>query len=606
MPGGPAKASKADAIPTTAAQVEAAAESTPLIQGGPLKQAGSHALSRRLKGGIFITHHMLKGFVAGGGDEGLIGKPVEFLFGAMHVPAQRMQSLVVLGAFSPWVLKPLVGALCDTVPIHGYRKNPYIVLMTVLACVAVGALGSGFASTSTMITWSLFLASLQVAGCTLLVDAKRSEVAKAHSELGPELVSFTEVGMNLGIVGSALFVGPLIKWWGPRAPYVVAAPLRRFAAPARAEQQPARRAASYWRPGAKPPHAPQEPVALRLGPIHATPSADARLGIGHRPLGGVARGATLLLVVGGYGMLIRPEISGPVVFYFVFRCLNLHLNGAYFYFFTDAVDFFPQGPNFSPFFYATVMTSVATAGRIVGYMTAKSLFADWHYSRVLYAAMPLAALTQLSMLPLILRWNTKVGVPDEAWVLVCTFVDMVARGWRHYPFSVILLQATPRGLEASSLALNTGVANMGTTLSAFFGSCVLAALQVHADGHEGDVHAFDQLWKAQLLAALLPMSVLLLMPLLMPWRRQNEALIQKRSDPRRMAPPWSSASRHDDGAPLDAAATAMAATERGAHPKAFGVRDAWRPRGAVHRAMTTVLLLMPLLLPWRRQNEALI
>mmetsp|Transcript_90104 Transcript_90104/g.254093 ORF Transcript_90104/g.254093 Transcript_90104/m.254093 type:complete len:231 (-) Transcript_90104:402-1094(-) len=78
---------------------------------------------------------------------------------------------------------------------------------------------------------------------------------------------------------------------GPSCAIRRCAPLRRFAAPARAEQQPARRAASYWRPGAKPPHAPQEPVALRLGPIHATPSADARLGIGHRPLGGVARGA---------------------------------------------------------------------------------------------------------------------------------------------------------------------------------------------------------------------------------------------------------------------------------------------------------------------------
>ena len=83
----------------------------------------------------------------------------------------------------------------------------------------------------------------------------------------------------------------------------------------------------------------------------------------------------------------------------------------------------------------------------------------------------------------------------RCWVLVWTFLDMVARGWRHFPISIVLLQATPRGLEASSLALNTGAINMGTTVSHFFGGFALHLLDVRPSGQEDESFAFQGLWK---------------------------------------------------------------------------------------------------------------
>jgi MFS family permease len=491
-----------------------------------------HSLNERLPcqilGSICVTHHILKGLVAGGGDEGLIGKPVEFLLAAQHVPAHQLQGLVALGGFAPWVLKPILGALSDSVPIFGYRRNPYMLIITGFSAIAIINLGTGYVTTIAAIIACLFFASLQIAGCTLLVDAKRSEVAKSHPALGPELVTFTEVGMNCCIIASALLVGPLINYAGPRVPYYLAFPLVLLAfIPVVGnwlgdERLPPGERAPNLRAMRKNPWL--FGLGLSLLPLLCILAFASLIGIGHHQLAGVAALASLL-VVGGYTMLIRKEISGPVVFYFIFRCLNLQLNGALFYFFTNRPEAFPEGPHFSPVFYVTAMTSFAIMGRMFGFWTAKDLFANWHYPDVLYVTMPLVALTQLSMVPVLLRWNLHVGIPDKLWVLVSIFFDMAARGWRHFPFSVMLLQATPRGLEASSLALNTGAANMGITLSVFFGGYALSLLGVQPAGHPGESHTFDNLWKAQVAAALLPLLCLPLMPMLMPRRRQNQTLI---------------------------------------------------------------------------------
>uniref|UniRef100_A0A7S0FIQ6 Uncharacterized protein n=1 Tax=Pyrodinium bahamense TaxID=73915 RepID=A0A7S0FIQ6_9DINO len=232
-----------------------------------------------------------------------------------------------------------------------------------------------------------------------------------------------------------------------------------------------------------------------------------------------------IVVVGGFLLLIRPEISGPMVFFFIFRCLNLQINGALFYFFTDSPAAFPEGPHFSALFYVTGMTSVAITGRLIGFMTAKDIFGQWHYRSSLLLAVPLAAITQLLLVPVLLRWNVRMGIPDRLWILAWTFVDMVVRAWRHFPFSVFMLQATTRGLEASSLALTSGVINFGQTLSFFFGGFVLHCFQVGPTGDLAESAVFASLWKVQVVIALLPLAGLPLMFLFLPAVKQVETLI---------------------------------------------------------------------------------
>mmetsp|Transcript_43515 Transcript_43515/g.100152 ORF Transcript_43515/g.100152 Transcript_43515/m.100152 type:complete len:545 (+) Transcript_43515:130-1764(+) len=524
---------------TSAAKSEeaAAVETTPLALSGEAKTNTNVCWSRTEKlrvlpwqflSSIFATQCLLKGFVAGGGDEGLVGKPIEFLLGAQHVPAGRLQAMISIGGMAPWILKPLFGFLSDAVPIMGYRKNSYIFLTTGMSCLAVLCLGSGFVTTPGAIIGCLFFVSLQVAMATLLVDAKQSEVVKARSECGPDLVAFKEVCMNSGMILSAWVVGPLITFAGPHVPYFVALPvvaslfllscgnwLQEKRLPPTRDQTDMHRVR----------YNPQLfGLGILLVPLLLALALGSALHLEQKILACVALCACFT-IISGYMLFIRLEISGPVVWFFLVRCLTLQINGALFYFFTDSPLAFPTGPHFSPFFYVSGVTSVAIMGRLIGFMTAKDLFGSWSYGRALLATMPLAALTQLLLVPLILRWNLALGIPDQVWVLAWTFLDMIARGWRHFPISIVLLQAAPHGLEASSLALNTGAINMGTTVSHFFGGFALHLLNVQPAGHKNEEATFDHLWQIQVAAALLPLLTIPLMPFLMPRRSQTERLL---------------------------------------------------------------------------------
>ena len=74
---------------------------------------------------------MLKGFVAGGGRGGLMGKPIEFLFAEYNLNASKIQMYSAV-AGSPWALKPLIGFMSDAFPIYGYKKMPYVVITTIM------------------------------------------------------------------------------------------------------------------------------------------------------------------------------------------------------------------------------------------------------------------------------------------------------------------------------------------------------------------------------------------------------------------------------------------------------------------------------------------
>lgn len=485
-------------------------------------------LSWQLVGSIFITHFILKGIVAGGGDEGLIGKPVEFLLAELHVPASRLQALVSLSTTAPWVLKPLIGFLSDTIPICGYRKNSYILIMTVMASGAVFALAFSWADTQVTIVVAVFFASLQVAGATLLVDAKQSQVAKEHANLGPELIAFRETCMNSGVAISVLMLGPLIYYAGPRTPYCIALPLTALLLiiPAGNLLQEQRLTSEERLIDLRVIRA--NPHLFGLGvcllPLLVALACGSLGGIPERALFAIAVAASLFVLL-GYGVAIRPEISKPVIFYFIMRCLNLQINGALFYFFTNPPHALPGGPHFSPVYYVTAVTAVAVVGRMVGFITAKSVFSQWRYDRALLAAVPLVALTQMMLVPLILRWNLAIGIPDRVWVLIWAFCDMIARAWRQFPLSLVLLHATPKGLEASTLALNTSAVNMGMVLSFYFGGYVLHTLHVRPTGQPGEEGQFENLWRVQTLAALLPLLSLPLLPALMPRGTQVQALI---------------------------------------------------------------------------------
>lgn len=491
----------------------------------------SQSYSWRLLAMVVCTNHLLKGFVAGGGDDGLVGKPIEFIFGELGVSAGRLQMLKA-AAISPWALKPVVALLSDAVPILGYRKMPYVVATTLLALVGVLLVGTGYVRTVPAVVASLFLVFLQVSSVDVLVEAKQSEEVKEKAQLGPEFFTFTWLGINAGQVASVCVLGPVIYYLGPRAPYLVAAPFV---------------ALVLWPTlsnflGERPVPPEDRGVNLRLLKKHPV-LCSLTLMIGVLVMALIA--ATFLLseaklfamalcfaamVLTGFLGFVRWEIAGPVVFYFLLGMLSFNVDGAMFYFYTNSPEEYSHGPHFSPYFYTSGIGAGVFLGITVGFLSGTELFRSWSYRSILKVTIVLRALTQLSLLPVLLRWTAHLGVPDTVWVVAVLTMDSIVVAWQWVPKQVMGAHLTPQGVEATMLGLSAGTFNMATILSSYCGGFLLHHFGVSPSGQVGEAAAFDHLWKVQVLAALAPCTLLFLLPALIPAKTQTEPLLVQHRD----------------------------------------------------------------------------
>eukprot|EP00747_Dinoflagellata_sp_TGD_P023879 gnl/TRDRNA2_/TRDRNA2_130145_c0_seq1.p1 gnl/TRDRNA2_/TRDRNA2_130145_c0~~gnl/TRDRNA2_/TRDRNA2_130145_c0_seq1.p1 ORF type:complete len:576 (+),score=118.52 gnl/TRDRNA2_/TRDRNA2_130145_c0_seq1:86-1813(+) len=493
-------------------------------------QSLSRTYSWRLLAMVVCTNHLLKGFVAGGGDGGLVGQPIEFIFGDLGITASRLQMLKA-AAISPWALKPAIALLSDACPINGYKKMPYVVITTVLSFGSTIALGLGVGTVPVVVAclWFIFL---QISSVDLLVEAKQSEEVKKMTKLGPQFFTFTWLGINMGQLAAVCLVGFLIVNFGARFSYLVAAPfillvlwptLCNFLG----ERQ-----------------LPMEDRGLNLHMIHKHPVLVSLTGmiallivflifgtfaLGERHIIVLALGFAMMVLT-SFAVFIRREIAGPVIFYFLLGMLSFNVDGALFYFYTDTAAEYPDGPHLSTYFYTTGLGIVTFVGIMFGFVSGSEIFKGWSYRDILKVTIVLRAGTQLLLVPVLTRWTSRMGIPDTVWLLTMTMMDTMVFAWRWIPKQIMGAHLTPHGVEATMLGLTAGTFNMAMILSSYCGGFLLSHYGVHPNGDAGDSQHFEHLWKAQVAAALAPCSMLVLLPVLIPAKLQTEALLVERPD----------------------------------------------------------------------------
>jgi len=167
---------------------------------------------------------------------------------------------------------------------------------------------------------------------------------------------------------------------------------------------------------------------------------------------------------------------------------------------------------------------------MAGFISGAEIFKNWSYRGILQVTIMLRAFTQLALVPLLLRWNLRLGVSDHAWVLVATGIDTMVFAWRWIPKQVMGAHLTPRGVEATMLGLSAGTFNMAMILSSYCGGFMLHWFGVKPVGAVGDGVMFQNLWMAQVVAALAPCTLLFIMPVLIPQKLQTEPLLVDHTD----------------------------------------------------------------------------
>ncbi len=264
----------------------------------------------------------------------------------LGVTGERYQSFGTVAA-TPWSMKAAIGLLSDTVPIFGYHKKYYVVLVSILGTAAFAVLG--FVQLSApFAAFLLLLCNLQVATVDLLVEGKYAEKMVEHPDSGSDLVSLVWGLIHVGAFVGSIVAGPMADYFNPRWIFVVCLPLA------------AQVIFPVLRGALSDPLLPPEHRGVRMDKIRRHPhlvrlSIVMTLGalvVGISPLypGAFVQATASLITsvsLAVVGYLWLPRMLGNANLYmFLSSASYLSISGAIDYFFTASAKCLPNGPHF--------------------------------------------------------------------------------------------------------------------------------------------------------------------------------------------------------------------------------------------------------------------
>merc|ERR1719335_802908 len=190
--------------------------------------------------------------------------------------------------------------------------------------------------------------------------------------------------------------------------------------------------------------------------------------------------------------------------FFLQTSLAISIEGATFYFFTDDSSEYPDGPQFSIWFYTTGVGLVASVCNILGMIIYNAKMKTWRYHSLFIFSNLLVCFVSLMGIMVYTRFNRKIGIPDHLFVLGGAVLNSIFHQWMWIPGVVLLSQLCPKGVEATMYALLAGCHNLGLSTASYLGACMLKVLHISPSGAENEGHNFDNLWVAALIQALAP------------------------------------------------------------------------------------------------------
>eukprot|EP00405_Crypthecodinium_cohnii_P013192 CAMPEP_0206438504 /NCGR_PEP_ID=MMETSP0324_2-20121206/11670_1 /ASSEMBLY_ACC=CAM_ASM_000836 /TAXON_ID=2866 /ORGANISM="Crypthecodinium cohnii, Strain Seligo" /LENGTH=571 /DNA_ID=CAMNT_0053905977 /DNA_START=120 /DNA_END=1835 /DNA_ORIENTATION=+ len=494
----------------------------------PTVELLSQAYGWRILGLIVFGQWIVKGLVWGYCDVAM-----DFLFREYAVPGPRMQICRAIATL-PWAIKPLFGLVSDVAPLFGYKRGPHMLLATVSGVTAYIVLS--FAALRGLpvkgAVLCLFAGCLQVSVVDLLTEARYAEKVRDGPEYGPDLITFVWMGITLGNLIANATVGFILEHYGPTTVYACTViPAALVLLPICLNWGEEKPCVQSFEQVKQRLRKDKELVFLVVLMGASTllllfvglmeQSSWVNLGVG------LVIG---VLVIGSFLVLLRPVIGLVVCFSFIQAVCALDVRGATFYFFTDDEVEFPEGPHFSKLFFASGLGVCVSLLNLVGMVTYGRYMKTWRYHAMfIFANCVLCSLNLLCVF-IYTRSNVAWGIPDHIFVLSGWAATSMAFMWIIMPGVVLISHLCPEGIEATMYAMLAGSHNLGATISAFGGACLLEALNIRPNGSPNEGHQFDNLWIASLVSASLPTAAVILLPWMIPNERQTERLLPPGAD----------------------------------------------------------------------------
>jgi hypothetical protein len=521
---------------------------------GSIKYLGIHFVLS-----VVAIEHVLQGFIYGGGTGGIIGIPILFLFRSFGtLTASRLQVLRTI-AVSPWALKPIFGIVSDLLHVDGFGKLPYIGATIVSAIMSCFVIVFTWPLSPNAATILFFLLFLQIAVADLLLEAQYTDKVRDEPEVNHDLTSFVSVGVGVGQLASLVLCGILINYLPlqymyllPVLPFVLTLcyPIARNWID---DREYDRRVDAprlnlccgrlLWYTNRDDPTGPDIPVfGLDAGKIRekwrvflmgliivAISLITNVMGLLDIPIVYLLVFSLLATpaLIAGFFLLIDRRIAMIQTFIIVQNLCTVPLEGALFFFFTDNAASYPAGPHFSDTFYITGIGVTAAVINVLSIVLYNLCMSKWKLRSILLAANFVYLIVTLPNIALFLRWNRDWGIPDWIFVLGTEAMQVIVNVWCTLPLAIIMNQLCPKGVAATSYALLAGSNNLGNALSQYLGAFVLHAMNINPTGAPNEGHQFDQLWKAGIISAALPVLPIALIFVLIPNTSASESILDE-------------------------------------------------------------------------------
>lgn len=311
-------------------------------------------------------------------------------------------------------MKAAIGLLSDTVPLFGYHKKYYIIIVSILGTISFAVLGVANL-TAPIAACLLLLGNLQLATVDLLIEGKYAEKMVQHPESGSDLVSLVWGLVNCGQFLGSVVAGPMADYFNPKYIFLVCLPL----------------AAQVILPtafGALPdPKLPIGRRGVRFDKINRHPqlfklSIAMTLGamaVGLTPMipGATVQAATslvtsVLLAVLGY--LWLPRMLGNANLYmFLSSASYLSISGAIDYFFTADSKCLPNGPHFKYTYYITYTSIAGSVAGMVGVGIFQAYLSRGRFRTAFWCTCLVKLAASVFDILIVKRINVRYGVKDK-------------------------------------------------------------------------------------------------------------------------------------------------------------------------------------------------
>lgn len=412
----------------------------------------------------------------------LAGSAMLPYFKNLGITGDKYQSYGTV-AQTPWAMKAAIGLISDTVPLFGYHKRSYIILVSILGSIAFSVIGfvQFSAWLAPLAAFLLLLGQLQLATVDLLCEGKYAEMMVSKPQSGSDLVTYVWGLYMFGTFIGSLVAGPIADHLNPRYIFIVCLPLAvQVIFPTLAGWLPEERLGIANR-GIRRDKIRKHPdlyklsIAMTIGAMAI--GLAALLGSGIVQSGISVAVAFILCILGSKwlpGMLRKANL-----YMFLSSMLYVSLPGALDYWFTADEQCVKDGPHFSFTYYVTYASIVGSVAGAVGVAAFQTFLSRGNFRTAFWTTCIVKLAASFFDIFIVKRYNKLLGIPDKlAFLLGDAIIFQVASMLDFMPAVVLTSKVCPKGMEASVYALLASYQNLGANVSRTLGVALIDFLGI--------------------------------------------------------------------------------------------------------------------------------